>query len=155
MERIEVDFAFRERLNQVLGGGHHNYCYQSGACVSVCPTARHTDVFNPRAIMLKTLLGLEHHLIEKGSVIWYCTNCYSCYERCPQDVRPIEVIIALKNMAFAKGTAPDEITKFSENIENTGVAATLTASVHSRRKELGLAELKPVPVNELKELLKK
>jgi heterodisulfide reductase subunit C len=105
--------------------------------------------------MLQSLLGLEEELLGPDSEIWHCTNCYSCYERCPQDVRPIEVIIALKNMAFARGTAPEEIGKFSQNIEVAGVAATVTASVHARRKELGLPELKPAPADELKELLAK
>ena len=77
----KIDLSFRERLNNVIGGNHHNYCYQCGSCVAVCPAARFSDDFNPRDIMLKTLLGKQEELIGTDSIIWQCTNCYSCYER--------------------------------------------------------------------------
>jgi heterodisulfide reductase subunit C len=153
MKKIEVDFRFREKLNHVPGGRHHNFCYQCGACVPVCPSARYATEFNPRVIVLAALLGMEDHLISEDSPIWLCTNCYSCYERCPQDVRPIEVIIALKNMAVEEGKAPETITKYSEAISATGLSALLSSSVNARRKQLGLKEFKSVPVDELGKLL--
>ena len=152
-EKIKVNFRFRDELNKVLGGKHHNYCYQCSACVAVCPAARFTKEFNPRVIILKTLLGMEEELLKKDSIIWLCTNCYSCYERCPQDVRPIEVIIALKNMAFLRQTAPAAIAELSENVDNHGISVKMTSSVIRKRKELGLPELKSVNVEELKEIL--
>jgi heterodisulfide reductase subunit C len=121
--------------------------------VAVCPSARFTDEFNPRKILLKALLGAEDELTGPDSPIWLCTNCYSCYERCPQDVRPIEVIIALKNMAVEKETAPANLAKLSENIAQTGVSVTVTSAVNRRRQELGLPELKTTPIEELTEIL--
>ena len=152
-DKVVVDFRFRDKLNKVSGGEHHNYCYQCSACVAVCPAARFAENFNPRTILLKALLGMEEALIGKDSPIWLCTNCYSCYERCPQDVRPIEVIISLKNMAVEKGTAPDNVTKLSENIGKTGVSVMVTPAVNRIRQELGLPELKNVPLDELKTIL--
>ena len=140
---------FRERLNKVLGGNHHNYCYQCGSCVAVCPAARFSDVFNPREIMLMTLLGRGDELIRADSVIWKCTNCYSCYERCPQDVRPVEVIIALKNICAEEGVLPVNVDKFSETIAKTGRSVIVTSTVDRRRKELGLPDLKDLPVEEI------
>jgi len=152
-KKVKINFKFREKLNSVLGGEHHNFCYQCGACVSVCPAARYSEEFNPRLILLKALLGLEELLIQPNSPIWLCTNCYSCYERCPQDVRPIEVIIALKNLAVEKGNAPKDILKFSETITRTGVSGIITASVNERRKKLGLDSIKERPLDELKKIL--
>lgn len=152
-EKVVVDFRFREKLNKITGGKHHNYCYQCSACVAVCPAARFTEKFNPRIILLKALLGMEEALIGENSPIWLCTNCYSCYERCPQDVRPIEVIIALKNMAVEKGTAPANLSKLSENIAETGMSVKVSSAVHRRRQELGLPELKTLPLEELKKIL--
>jgi heterodisulfide reductase subunit C len=152
-EKITVDFRFREKLNKLQGGEHHNYCYQCSACVAVCPAARFTKKFNPRIILLKALLGMEQELIGENSPIWLCTNCYSCYERCPQDVRPIEVIISLKNMAVEKGTAPASLDKLSENISKTGMSIKVTSAVIRMRKELGLPELKKIPIEELKMIL--
>ncbi len=79
MSTRKLDFGFREKLNKVVGGEHHNYCYQCGACVAACPAARFSKEFNPRDILLMTLLGEEDKLIREDSIIWQCTNCYSCY----------------------------------------------------------------------------
>jgi len=163
-QKIVVNFRFREKLNKVPGGKHHNYCYQCSACVAICPAARFTLLdskhqtgftkeFNPRIILLKALLGMEEELIGKDSPIWLCTNCYSCYERCPQDARPIEVIIALKNMAVERGTAPESLAKLSENISKNGVSVTVTSAVGRMRQELGLPEIKKIPIEELKEII--
>jgi heterodisulfide reductase subunit C len=152
-EKITVNYKFREKLNKMPGGEHHNYCFQCSACVGVCPAARFNKDFNPRQILLKAMLGAEEDLIGKDSIIWKCTNCYSCYERCPQDVRPIEVIIALKNMAVEKGNAPASLAKLSENIAITGLSVKVTSAVNRKRKELGLPDLKQIPLDELKEIL--
>jgi heterodisulfide reductase subunit C len=152
-EPIEINFEFRERLDAVLGGAHHNYCYQCGACVAQCPATKYSDRFNPRTIVLDALLGREDVLIAPDSPIWLCTNCYSCYERCPQDVRPIEVIIALKNMAVERGVAPGEVNTFTENITKAGVSGMVTPAVQRIRESLGLPKLTPVPVDEMLKIL--
>jgi heterodisulfide reductase subunit C len=108
-EPIEVDPQARRRLLAILGGAGVSYCYQCGACVGDCPSARFYPGFNPREIMLTALLGQVDRLITPDSVIWQCSNCYNCYERCPQDVRPVEVIIALKNLARLEGNPPPAV----------------------------------------------
>ena len=153
MSSSKQNFEFREQLNQVIGGNHHNYCYQCGSCVAVCPAARYSDDFNPRDIMLKTLLGNKEELIGPDTVIWKCTNCYSCYERCPQDVRPVEVIIALKNICKQEGKNPELIDKFSEAVVKTGRSVLVTSAVNRKRKELGLDEIKNVAVDEIQKIL--
>jgi len=152
-DKIVVNYRFREKLNKVSGGKHHNYCYQCSACVAVCPAARFSKKFNPRKILLKALLGMEEELLGKDSPIWLCTNCYSCYERCPQDVRPIEVIIALKNMTVEKGTAPANLAKLSDNIAKTGMSVTVSSAVNRKREQLGLPVLKTIPIDELQKIL--
>lgn len=153
MSSSMLNFEFRQRLNKILGGEHHNYCYQCGACVAACPAARFSDEFNPRDILLKTLIGDEADLIRPDSVIWKCTNCYTCYERCPQDVRPVEVIIALKNLCAQEGVLPEDINKFSETLIKTGRSVIITSTVNRRRQELGLPELKDVNVAELQRII--
>ncbi|MCI0496636.1 4Fe-4S dicluster domain-containing protein [candidate division KSB1 bacterium] len=149
MSNSKLNFEFRQRLNKILGGEHHNYCYQCGACVAACPAARFSDEFNPRDILLKTLIGDEEDLIRPDSIIWKCTNCYSCYERCPQDVRPVEVIIALKNLCAQEAVLPEDINKFSETLIKTGRSVIITSTVNRRRQELGLPDLKDVNTKEL------
>ncbi len=153
MSESKLNFEFREKLNEIVGGNHHNYCYQCGSCVAVCPAARYNKDFNPRDILLKTLLGEEKELVGPDSIIWKCTNCYSCYERCPQDVRPVEVIIALKNYCQQEKLCPGQIEKFSEMITKTGRSVLLTRAVNRKRVELGLEEVKEISVDELQKII--
>jgi heterodisulfide reductase subunit C len=150
---VEIDFEFRAKLSEILGGNHHNYCYQCGACVAQCPAAKYSDRFNPRSIMLDALLGRGDVLLGPDSPIWLCTNCYSCYERCPQDVRPIEVIVALKNLAYGEEAAPAEVASFTKNITQTGLSGMVTPAVQKMRERLGLPELKEVPIDEMLKIL--
>jgi heterodisulfide reductase subunit C len=151
--RVTINFEFRRKLDKIVGGDHHSYCYQCGACVAQCPAARYNDSFNPRTIMQDTILGREDVLLTKDSPIWLCTNCYSCYERCPQDVRPIEVIVALKNLAVAKGVAPEAVAAMTENITKAGVSGIITPAVQKIRERLGLEPLGEYPVDEMLKLL--
>jgi heterodisulfide reductase subunit C len=103
--------------------------------------------------MLDALLGRGDVLLGMDSPIWLCTNCYSCYERCPQDVRPIEVIVALKNMANQRGAAPVQVASFTENITKTGLSGMVTPAVQRIRESLGLPKITEVPVDEMLKIL--
>ncbi|MFH1515630.1 MAG: 4Fe-4S dicluster domain-containing protein [bacterium] len=151
---VKVDLKFRDRLAEMIGGELHNLCYQCGSCVADCAAARYSDEFNPRLIVLKTLLGMEDDLIKPDSLIWECTNCFTCFERCPQGVKPIEVIIALKNMMHDRKFSPDAVKSIITSVVETGRTAIVNDTVKRRREELGLPPLKKPPVDELLPLMK-
>ena len=151
-EKHKIDFSFREKLNGIAEGHRHNFCYQCGACVADCPAGMYSDHFNPRLILLKAILGFEDELIRPDSEIWDCTNCYTCAERCPQDVRPVDVIIALKNLCVRTGNAPELILKTSDPVLTSGITTKITSVVHRRREEMGLAPVGTYPVDELKKI---
>jgi heterodisulfide reductase subunit C len=152
-QTVRINFELRRKLDEIVGGHHHNYCYQCGACVAQCPAAKYNDAFNPRQILLDVLLGRADELLGPDSPIWLCTNCYSCYERCPQDVRPIEVIIALKNLASELGKAPEDVATLTGNITKAGVSGVITPTVHKMRERLGLKPIGEFPVDEMLKLL--
>jgi len=151
--RHELNFAFREKLNSMAEGFRHNYCYQCSACVADCPANNYSDGFNPRLIILKAILGFEDELIGPDSEIWNCTNCYTCSERCPQDVRPVDVIIALKNLCIREGKAPDVVRSVSDAVLETGISTKVTPLAEKRRKEYGLAAIKGSAVDDIKKML--
>lgn len=153
LEKHKINYAFREKLNAVAEGYRHNFCYQCGACVADCPTGNHSETFNPRLIMLKAILGFEEELISPTSEIWNCTNCYTCSERCPQDVRPVDVIIALKNICYDEGKAPELIGKVSDTVLVDGITTKVTSLAERRRAELGLKPIKTYPVDELQKIV--
>jgi heterodisulfide reductase subunit C len=150
---FEINFAFRDKLDGIAEGFRHNYCYQCGACVADCPANNYSDTFNPRLIMLKALLGFEDELIGPDSEIWDCTNCYTCSERCPQDVRPVDVIIALKNMCVREGKSPELVPQISSSVAERGITTKVTSLVEKRRAEFGLRPLKDAPMDEIKKLI--
>lgn len=152
-EKAVIDFAFRDKLNDIAEGFRHNYCYQCGACVADCPAAAYSERFNPRLIMLKAILGFEAELINADSEIWECTNCYTCSERCPQDVRPVDVIIALKNLAVKEGRAPAVFNQIFDSVMDTGITTKVSSLVERRRDEMGLSALREYPVDDLKRIL--
>ena len=149
----KIDYNFRERLNEVLGGFAHNYCYQCGACVGDCPAHRFLPEFNPRQIILQSIYGFEEDLIGPESMIWNCTNCYNCYERCPQEVHPIEVIIALKNMAREKGTQSPAVDNILNRVNEKGVTVTTTELIKRRRAELDLPEFNQDCMEEVEKIM--
>jgi heterodisulfide reductase subunit B len=145
-----VNFDFRRELAQKLEGDLSNYCYQCGACVGDCPAATYSgSTFNPREIMLKVLYGLGEELLTKDSILWQCTNCYNCYEHCPQQVKPVEVIISLKNMMADRGIVPPTVQKIIGTFEETGRTAPLGSAIAKQRVALGLPALQPVPMDEI------
>jgi len=120
--------------------------------VGDCPAAQFSPGFNPREIVLRVSLGLVEDLLDKESPIWDCTTCYRCYERCPQEVRPIEVITALKNIMAERGETPGNIQEAVDNIKKTGRIALVSEAINRRRRELGLEEISPVPLEELEKI---
>jgi heterodisulfide reductase subunit B2 len=145
----KVDYEFRERLAKVIDGNRVATCYQCGACVGDCPSVRYDESFNPREIMLKALYGLEDELLGDDTPIWNCSNCYTCTERCPQDVKPVEVIIALKNMLRQAGRAPEGVVELLDTITTTGRSTMVTSATLRRRDALDLPPLLDPPVDEI------
>lgn len=150
---VRIDFGFRRELARKIEGNLANFCYQCGACAGDCPAATYSSTFNPREIMLKVLYGLEAELLTPDSILWQCTNCYNCHERCPQDVKPVEVIISLKNMLADRGIYPEAVNKVIKTFETTGRTTPVGPLIDKQREQLGLPPLPPVPMNEIQCLL--
>jgi heterodisulfide reductase subunit B len=150
---VRVDFRFRRELAEKIEGNLANYCYQCGACVGDCPATTYGSGFNPREIMLKVLYGLGDELLTADSVLWQCTNCYNCQERCPQEVKPVEVIISLKNMLADRGALPESVTRVIKAFETTGRTTPIGPTVDRERERFGLRPLGPVPMDEIRLLI--
>ena len=150
----ELNLEFKKKLDRIIGGELHSYCFQCGACVGDCPAARYSERFNPRLIMLQCILGREDELLGEDSVIWECTNCYNCMERCPQDVKPAEVIVALKNLCGERNTRPAKLAEMVKAVEKTGITGQAIKAINKIRTDLGLEPIKPQPVGEIMKLLK-
>jgi len=150
---IKLHHGFRKKLGKVLEGDGVNFCYQCGACVGDCPSARFSEDFNPRQIMLAVLYGMEEEVVGSTSPVWQCSNCFTCFDRCPQDVKPIEVIIALKNLMAERGIVPEGVDRLVDGLMKTGRSSVVTSATHRRRRELGLPPLPELDLEPIRKLL--
>lgn len=129
------------------------FCYQCGACVGSCPTARAIPEYNPRKMMEGLILG-EWREILSGELIWLCTLCHTCYEVCPQGVGISHIIIELRNLATKRGMAPEGFLEGAKQMATTGRVAPLTGAVERTRGQLGLPEIKAIDAGEIKKIMK-
>jgi heterodisulfide reductase subunit C len=115
-------------------------CIQCGTCTASCESGRWTAL-KTRQIVRKVVLGDLSAIHDPD--IWLCTTCYQCYERCPRDVRPTDVIIELRNYAAKVGNITPPHLKTIEFLMNTGHGVPINDQVKKQREELGLPPLPP------------
>ena len=101
-EVAEIEEVVESRLRSL------NYCFQCGACSSVCPFSM-TVAFNPRQLIL--LSRLEPEKVLDSEQIWLCSSCHACVTRCPMEVKPPEAFSSLRSKAVARGSVPGPISK--------------------------------------------
>ena len=133
------------RLKDIVGDQQPEYCNQCGKCSSGCPSAKFLD-FSPRRIVIMTQLDMTSDLL-KSDTIWLCAECLKCKERCPREVAPYDVILALRNLTAKMGlTFPAGYSQYLNSISKRGLIQE-PQLIHARRGErvdrrsLGLPKL--------------
>jgi heterodisulfide reductase subunit C len=58
--------------------------------------------YNPRKLIQKAVLGMREEVL-KSEMIWICSRCNSCLEKCPKGIRPGDIITALRHIALKEG----------------------------------------------------
>jgi len=94
-----LDFRFSEEIAAIPGGENIRKCYACGGCTIGCPVHDIDERYNPRKIIRMVLLGMRNEVLN-SDVIWLCANCYTCFERCPQNVQFTTISHAIKNIAI-------------------------------------------------------
>jgi len=132
-----------ENIPKELKGEHTledlNVCYQCGTCSGGCPVARIVPKYNIRRIIKE---AREGRIDIANKILWFCSTCYLCYERCPQDVKPIQIVHEITNLVSKKGCAPMPIKEGNRSILATGRIVEVSRLTQQKRKQLGLPELK-------------
>jgi heterodisulfide reductase subunit C len=64
-----------------------------------------------------------------------------CHERCPQDVKPPDVMTVLRNMAAKEGLAPSNLTKLMEVLAESGRVYPLDDFTMDEREDKNLPEI--------------
>jgi heterodisulfide reductase subunit C len=134
------DTRFLRSISRALGAADLSKCFQCGVCTATCPVREIEEKFNPRKIMKLTKLGLKNEVF-KEDFIWLCSMCFMCHERCPQDVKPPDVMTVLRNMAAKEGLAPPNLSKLLNILSETGRIYPLDDFTIDERDEKDLPEL--------------
>jgi len=121
------------------------YCLQCAVCGLVC-VVNHAEAYEPRHTFVYDLFNKG---IEDRETLWGCPSCHKCEERCPYDFKPLELVKAHKEIAFAAGLAPGEVYAEFESILSTGSAFPVGSVTQRQRAKLGLPDLPEKPVDEL------
>ena len=114
---LEVDVD--SQLQSSLAEFNWDQCHQCGKCSSGCPAARYLDL-RPRKVVAMTQRDLISEILE-SNVVWMCTQCLQCVERCPSDVTPYDIIISLQNQAVKEGLSyPEGLIKMLDSVKRIG-----------------------------------
>ncbi|MBS7619730.1 4Fe-4S dicluster domain-containing protein [Candidatus Bathyarchaeota archaeon] len=137
----EADPQFLRQLALEPGSSDLSKCFQCGVCTASCPVKEIDEKFSPRRVMKLAKLGLKNKLF-KSEEIWLCSLCFICQERCPQNVRPPEVMTVLRNLAAAERVAPPQLQKLLEVLAKFGRVYKIDDFIMDERAERGLPVVK-------------
>ncbi len=140
VKTTEIDSNFKYEVGKIHGGEKLLKCFQCGTCTSDCPIAKFSDTYRPRQIIRMAQLGLKERVLPLDT-LWLCASCFTCTDRCPQDVEVASVIRVLKNLAAQQGYVPRVFKDLGSSILETGYAYRIPELRLKKREELGLPPL--------------
>jgi heterodisulfide reductase subunit C len=144
MEELEFD-----KIKQLL-----NVCYQCGTCVSSCAAGIVSAERNIRKLVQNVIDAEDEWVITENELLWLCSTCYQCEDRCPEGIPLTSLLIRLKNMAAQKGCIPASVRREIEALASYHYTYPPLKSMRSRRKRLGLPDLPRPNETEMRTLMR-
>ena len=99
-------------------------CIQCGKCTGGCPMAIKTKL-NPRTLIYRLLIAGNGFDLEGRDELWDCTTCSTCSSRCPKQVNPMEMVIALRSQFVEKGRVHPNVKTALESTFRYGNPLTM------------------------------
>ena len=115
-------------------------CYACGTCAAGCPARRVNPAYNPRKIIRMLVLNEAKSLLEKDT-IWLCSSCYTCAERCPQEVKITDLMNVIKNIAVREGYIHPSFVAQMEALNSHGRLYEIGEFDNEKRTKLGLPQI--------------
>jgi heterodisulfide reductase subunit C len=147
------DPNFKFLIAQEPGGENIKRCFSCGTCTAGCPVREVTDRYNPRKIIRMAILGMRKEVLS-SQFIWLCSSCYTCFERCPQNVKIPELMNAIRNIAAKEGYLPSSMRMQLDLLSSFGRLLEVADFENEKRKELGLPLIQG-KTDEIKKVLEK
>jgi heterodisulfide reductase subunit C len=98
-------------------------------------------------------LGLKDRVL-KSETLWLCAACFTCTDRCPQNVEVASVIRVLRNMAAEQGMIPQVFKEEAASILDSGYAYRIPELRLKKRETLGLPPLPKGNVESIRKSLR-
>jgi heterodisulfide reductase subunit C len=99
------------------------------------------------------LLGMKKEVLS-SQFIWLCSSCYTCFERCPQNVKIPELMNAIKNIAVREGYLPSAMKSQLDLLSSFGRLLEITEFENEKRRESGLPIVQG-KIEDIKKILEK
>ena len=112
-------------------------CTECGRCTSACPANITGKLLSPRKVMMDTrdrLVELGNEKDKNGpdfhdgkslhdkissEELWACTTCNACVDACPINIRPVDIIMQMRQyLVMEQSAAPSELNGMLTNLEN-------------------------------------
>jgi heterodisulfide reductase subunit C len=137
----KLDPNFKYEVTKEIGGENIKHCFSCGTCTVGCPVRVLDEKYNPRKIIRMVLLGMRERVL-KSDFIWLCSQCYTCYDRCPQDVKLTDIMTALKNIAVREGYIHPAFREQAKLLGENGRLYEVEDFDNKKRNKLGLPPVK-------------
>jgi len=157
MHKVDTSSFFeareRERARGLLAKQHFNIpiverCFHCGGCLQDCPAHQSNPWWNPNEIMGEILNGDLEELL-KSEKIWMCTECYTCYDKCPQRFGMMEAFSTLRRLASERRLLPEGVRRAVDAFFASG---RLIEPMETQRKRLGLPTAPKADKDELRRM---
>lgn len=136
----DLDPNFKYEIAEQPGGENIRFCFQCGTCVADCPVRAINEKYNSRRIIRMVLIGMREEVL-KSDFIWLCSTCYTCYERCPEDVRITDLMTAIKNIAVKEGYIHPTFKEQATLLREHGRLLEIGEFENEKRSKLGLPSI--------------
>jgi heterodisulfide reductase subunit C len=139
----DLDPNFKYEIAAEMGGENITRCFSCGTCTAGCPVRKIDSKYNPRKIIRMILLGLRQRVLE-SDFIWLCSTCYTCYDRCPQNVCLTNIMTAVKNIAVREGYIHPSFREQARLVSSFGRLYEIEDFDNKKREKMGLPTVKKI-----------
>lgn len=77
-----------------IAGVNPGKCMRCGKCTASCPINNEMEIHPHKVVAMVADGDVEG--LANCSTLWRCLSCFTCVERCPRDVKPANVIEAVR-----------------------------------------------------------
>jgi heterodisulfide reductase subunit C len=155
---VEIDFSASNKnlWKEIYDNENLHHCYNCGTCITGCPASFGNPPLLVRNLARMVILGLEEELLDDPTP-WSCVSCTRCEEMCPMDVKPFELVLAIRK--WQSLSDPTYIPTAIVEIYNRGYTQPVGTNTEMR-ESLGLHELstiskQPEVLQQFREMLMK